>query len=140
MKMSLKALGIVAVVIIAALAYVGPTIKMELADSAHYTEQDKREYEFYTPEILKNMPRITTRYDFDFSNITGPAAHVYAVKFYDTSKTNQIDSYLTSKGYTRQDSCFIEAVCWRGNDPQETVTVSTLDNPQSVLVSVTNNF
>lgn len=140
MKKSLKVIISSVVIIAAVVAYVGPIIKMELAGSAHYTEQDNREYEFYTPEILKNMPRISTHYDFDFVNITGPAAHVYAVKFYDTDKTNQIDSYLTSKGYTRQDSCFIEAVCWRGNDPQETVTVSTLDNPQAVLVSVTNNF
>ena len=32
--------------------------KMEFADGADYTEQDKREYDFYTPELLKNLNAI----------------------------------------------------------------------------------
>lgn len=50
------ALGVIVaagIVLTAALPYV----KMEFAGSAHYTEQDTREYEYYTPELLKNMLR-----------------------------------------------------------------------------------
>jgi len=43
-------------------------------------------------------------------------------------------------GYKKQDSCHIEAVCWRSNDPQEVITVSKLENPEALLVSVIYTF
>ncbi|MBS1204098.1 MAG: hypothetical protein H6R25_997 [Proteobacteria bacterium] len=53
MSRSLKLLTMVIVLIAAALIWSWPYITMEFAGSAHYTEQDSREYEFYTPDILK---------------------------------------------------------------------------------------
>ncbi|MDX5626953.1 MULTISPECIES: hypothetical protein [unclassified Brenneria] len=140
MRKSVKVLSGVIIVVAVALTYSWPYITMEFAGSAHYTEQDKREYEFYTPDILKKMPRISTHYDFDFANITGPASHVYAVRYYDTNDSSKVDAYLNFMGYKKQDNCHIEAVCWQRADPQEIVTVSTLENPKAILVSVIYNF
>lgn len=140
MRKSLKLLTVVVVLLAAALVWVWPYVQMEFAGSAHYTEQDKREYEFYTPDILKKMPRISSRYDFDFANITGPASHVYAIRYYDVVNSEKIDLYLGSLGYKKQEKCHIEAVCWLGSDPQEVVTVSTLENPKSLLISVIYNY
>lgn len=140
MRKSLKLLTVVVVLLAAALVWVWPYVQMEFAGSAHYTEQDKREYEFYTPDILKKMPRISSRYDFDFANITGPASHVYAIRYYDVVNSEKIDLYLGSLGYKKQERCHIEAVCWLGSDPQEVVTVSTLENPKSLLISVIYNY
>ncbi|MEG3126959.1 hypothetical protein SC171_05250 [Pantoea cypripedii] len=117
-----------------------PTIKLEFAGSAQYTQQDERAYEFYTPDILKKMPRITSRYDFNFANITGPASHVYAVHFYDIQDTRKIDAYLIANQYQRQDSCDINAVCWRGKNPNEVITVGLLSHPASVTVQVVKTF
>ncbi|WP_338049344.1 hypothetical protein [Rosenbergiella gaditana] len=36
-----------------ALAFGWPYLKMGFASSAYYTERDKAEYEYYTPELLK---------------------------------------------------------------------------------------
>lgn len=140
MRKSLKLLTVVVVLVAAVLMWVWPYVQMEFAGSAHYTEQDKREYEFYTPDILKKMPRISSRYDFDFANITGPASHVYAIRYYDVVNSEKIDLYLGSLGYKKQERCHIEAVCWLGSDPQEVVTVSTLENPKSLLISVIYNY
>lgn len=140
MRKSLKLLTVVVVLLAAALMWVWPYVQMEFAGSAHYTEQDKREYEFYTPDILKKMPRISSRYDFDFANITGPASHVYAIRYYDVVNSEKIDRYLGALGYKKQERCHIEAVCWLGSDPQEVVTVSTLENPKSLLISVIYNY
>ncbi|MCG8155787.1 hypothetical protein JMY81_07180 [Brenneria goodwinii] len=139
MRKSLKILSGIIIVVAVALTYTWPYVKMEFAGSAHYTEQDKREYEFYTPDILKKMPRISARYSFDFANITGPAAHVYAVKFYDTKETSKIEDYLASIGY-KQDKCDFESVCWRGSDPQESVYVDILNDEKTVIVQVVYNF
>lgn len=111
---------------------------MEFSGSAHYTEQDKREYRFYTPDILKNIPHISPQYDF--ANITGPASHVYAIRFYNTNDVSKIDAYLNKMGYRKQETCHIEAVCWRGDDPQEVVTVSKREKPEALLVSVIYTF
>jgi len=140
MRKSFKVLGSVIIVAAAALTFVWPYIVMEFAGNAHYTEQEKRKYEFYTPDLLKKMPRISPRYDFNFANVTGPASHVYAVRYYGTDDSRQIETYLNAMGYQKQVSCHIEAVCWRSADPQEIVTVSTLDSPKALLVSVVYNY
>ena len=51
-----------------------------------------------------------------------------------------METYLIAAGYSKQDNCHIEAVCWQGQDQQEIVTVSALENPKALLVSVINNF
>ncbi|WP_435946843.1 hypothetical protein [Dryocola sp. BD586] len=143
MNTSVKVFCTAAVIIGAALAYAWPWIKMEFAGSAHYTEQDKREYEFYTPDLLKNMPRITARYDFAYANITGPASHVFTIRFYDTDDISRVSAYLTSAGYKLRENCFIEAECWSINDnayPPEVVTVAKLKSNKNVEVSVVHNF
>ncbi len=139
MRKSLKVSGSAIFIIAVALTYAWPWVKMEFAGSAHYTEQDKREYDFYTPDILRKMPRISARYSFDFANTAGPATHVYAVKFYDTNDTGKIENYLTSIGYKRTE-CDFESTCWRRTDPQESVYVGTLKGEKTVIVQVVCNF
>ncbi|MFB9086166.1 hypothetical protein ACFFW8_12270 [Erwinia tracheiphila] len=79
--------------------YGWPWLKIGFAESAYYRQQDKREYDFYTPELLKNMPRITNDYSFEFGNISGPQAFVYGIRFMElgTRRTfviisNQLDT------------------------------------------------
>lgn len=140
MRNSFRALIVAVVVIAAALVWVWPYIQMEFSGSAHYTEQDKREYDFYTPDILKNMPRISPQYDFDFANITGPATHVYAIKFYGVEDTRKIDAYLVSLGYSPQGKCNIDSMCWRGADKTETVMVRHLKIEKGVAVQIVYDF
>lgn len=125
---------------VAALVYVFPAIIMEMSDSAHYTEQNTREYNFYTPDILKRMPRISARYDFNFSNISGPVKHIYTVQFYGSEETGRIEAYLASVGYKRQGDCNIDNVCWQGSDPSATVMIRTLKSEPGVAVSVVYDF
>ncbi|WP_312046488.1 hypothetical protein [Erwinia sp.] len=140
MRKSRKILVGIVVVLAAVFIYAWPYIGMDLAGSANYTEQDSREYNFYTPEILKSMPRISSSYDFDYANITGPSAHVYAIKFHNTSDTKEVGNYLNSKGYDKQRTCHIKADCWQGKDPKEVITVSVLTDPDTVLVAVNQSF
>lgn len=140
MRKLLKVLSGVVIIIAAALTYAWPYIKMEFTGFANYTEQDKREYDFYTPDILRKMPRISERYDFDFANVTGPAKHVNAVKFYGTDDTSKINAYLISIGYKKQDECDLNASCWQGTDPQETIYVGVLTGEKTVIVQVVYNF
>ncbi|MHA1163741.1 hypothetical protein [Enterobacter ludwigii] len=139
MRKSFKILTLAVVIVAAALIWSWPYITMEFAGSAHYSEQDTRQYEFYTPDILKKMPRITPRYDFDFANITGPASHVYAVKFYGTMETKEIENYLKLSGYS-QNKCDSGDICWRSSDPQESVYVETLKGENTVIIQVVYNF
>lgn len=140
MHKKLKIISLAVVLVGGILIYAKPYIKMEFAGSVTYTEQDAREYHFYTPEILKNMPRISDRYEFDFANITGPAKHLHAVRFYDVTDTSKIDSYLVSIGYKKQKECDIDASCWQGSDPHETVYVGMLNGEKTVLVQVVTDF
>lgn len=105
---------LIAIVVVFVVAW--PYIKMEFAESAHYAEQDRREYAFYTPDILKKMPRISPDYDFDFANIAGPATLAHAINFYGTEDWHRVAAYLTANNYVRQESCNIENVCWRGEE------------------------
>ncbi|WP_345830521.1 hypothetical protein AAGR08_20185 (plasmid) [Pantoea sp. BRR-3P] len=140
MEKALKPLIVTAIFVSGLVAYFIPYIKMEFSGSAHYTEQNKREYNFYTPAILKTMPRITSEYDFDFANITGPASQVYAIRFYHTNDPSEINKYLQKNGFIQQKECHIQAVCWQRGNASETVTISTLDKPIALLVSVIYKF
>lgn len=140
MRNAFRVLIATVVVFAAALLWVWPYVQMEFAGSAHYTEQDKREYDFYTPNLFKKMPRISPRYDFYFANITGPATHVYTLKFYGTQDTSQIDAYLLSLGYKPQGKCNIDNMCWRGTDKTETVMVRPLKSEKGVAVQIVYDF
>ncbi|MBN7766472.1 MULTISPECIES: hypothetical protein [Pectobacterium] len=136
MSKPLKIFAVIGIIVVAAVITIWPYINMNFASSAHYTEQDEREYAFYTPDILKNMPRITARYDFNFSNVTGPEAKVWTVNFYGTEDTSKVHTYLTSMGYKKQDRCDVEAECWRAAGTYDVVTVATFDTDKSVMVQV----
>ncbi len=140
MRNALKIFTAVVVVIAAGLVWAWPYITMEFAGSAHYTEQDKREYKFYTPDILREMPRISPRYDFDYVNVTGPGAFIHAIRFYDVADSSRIDTYLDVKGYVKQNDCFIEAACWQGSDPEETITVSHLAEKNIIQIAVIYDY
>jgi len=115
---------LIGVVVMAGIALVvgWPYLRMEFASSAHYTEQDKREYEYYTPELLKEMPRISDNYVFSYSNISGPQAFVYGVQFNGTTDTSKIREYLISKGYEPKSQCQTEAECWHSPHNKDVVS------------------
>ncbi|MBA5203607.1 hypothetical protein ABRQ00_07875 [Pectobacterium aroidearum] len=137
MSKPLKMFAIIGIIVVAAvIGTIWPYVKMNFASSAHYSEQDEREYAFYTPDILKNMPRITARYDFNFSNVTGPEAKVWTVNFYGTDDIGKVHGYLISAGYEKQERCDVEAECWRVAGTNEVVTVATFDTDKSVMVQV----
>ncbi|THB83510.1 hypothetical protein E1N66_15275 [Pantoea allii] len=125
-------LGLVGVV----LAFGWPYIKMGFASSAYYTERDKPEYEYYTPELLKKMPRISDDYAFEFGNVSGPDASVFTVRYHGTSETRNIHRYLVSAGYSPQSQCDVGAECWRSQDSKDIVTVIKYTSPDSVVVQI----
>lgn len=119
-----------------ALAIAWPYLQMEFASSAYYTEQDKREYEYYTPDLLKEMPRISDNYEFGFGRITGTEANVFTIKFFDITDTKRIKDYLKSEGYELQSSCDVEAECWKSRASNDEVTVGNIYSQKGVFVQV----
>jgi len=119
-----------------ALTVVWPYIQMEFASSAHYTQMDKREYEYYTPDLLKEMPRISDNYEFSYSNISGPQAFVYGIQFNGTTDTSKIREYLRAKGYEQQKQCQTEADCWRSPRSKDVVSFYSLSKLDLVSVEI----
>lgn len=136
MKTSLKVTLTILVVCAMSLAYGIQHLRMEFAEGADYTEQDKQEYDFYTPKLLENMPRITNNFNFHYSNVSGTnPALIFNVRFIGITDTEKIDSYLEKQGYKKGSSCSFGGDCWNGNDPDITVSVESEKNPSAVLVS-----
>ena len=131
-----QAVIIVLMVIAICSSYFWPNIKMRLAGNAQYTEFDKAKYDYYTPKVLKKMPRISQVYDFNYTNISGPKADVWSVTFYNTKDTWKISEYLSMAGYEKQEKCDIEAECWclRGSD--EVLTVVNMNSSNAVRVDI----
>ncbi|AVJ17834.1 hypothetical protein ACWA06_01315 [Serratia rhizosphaerae] len=136
MKTSVKVTLVLIIGIVAAWTYCWPFIKMNFAGSAQYTEQDSRQYEFYTPELFKNMPRITDHYDFNYANVAGPEALIYAVTFYGTDDTRHVNDYLTAMGYQPQPTCMVVAECWRTTGSKDVVMVAQLSEPERVFIQI----
>ena len=129
---------LIGVVVIAGIALVlgWPYVRMEFSSSAYYTEQDKRSYEYYTPELLKKIPRISGDYKFEFGRITGTEANVFTVKFYGVAETQSIRNYLKSEGYELQASCDVEAECWENRATNDVVTVGNIHSQKGVFVQI----
>lgn len=124
------------VVIAVSMVYAWPYIKMDFAESASYTEQDKREYEFFTPDVLKKIPRVSDSYQFGYSNVSGPGLFIYDVRFSGTTDASKINTYLQENGYKQLSTCDIEGVCWQGNDPNVSISVGIVQKPEAIIVSV----
>ncbi|KAA8994552.1 hypothetical protein FJU30_26180 [Affinibrenneria salicis] len=128
---------IILVVCVIGLFYGLQYLKMEFADGADYTQQDKREYDYYTPELLKNMPRVSNVYRFHYSNVSGPnPALVYQASFYGTTDIRKIDTYLEKNGYKKTGVCNTNGDCWIGKDPNITVFVGIEENPGTIRVEM----
>ncbi|HGM6860795.1 hypothetical protein [Serratia rubidaea] len=128
--------SIVIVAVAAVFAYLWPTMKTEFAGSAQYTEQDSRLYNFYTPELFKNMPRISDHYDFNYASISGPEAQAFAVTFYGTTDISNVNAYLANMGYQPQGTCTVEAKCWRTTESKDVVMVAQLPKPERVFIQI----
>ena len=105
------------------LTFAWPTLKVTFDGSLYYKESDFREYYIMTPDLYKNMPRISKEYDFYFNNISGPAVLIWGVRFYDTDDAKPIEDYLTSQGWCLQPSCDVEADCWKKEGMSEVLSV-----------------
>ncbi len=137
MKKSLKVMLVVLVVCITGLFYGLQYFKMEFTDSADYTEKDKREYDFYTPKLLKNMPRVSNTYSFHYSNVSGPnPALIYKASFSGTTDTSKIDTYLEKNGYKKSGGCNTSGTCWIDKDPNITVSVEIKEHPMTIYVEM----
>ncbi|MFE8049840.1 hypothetical protein RBA63_20655 [Brenneria goodwinii] len=113
-----------------------PYVRMEFASSAHYTELDKREYEYYTPEILKKIPRASDNYRFDFSKGAGRDEFVFTVHFYGAKDSSVIIDYLRAEGYERQKTCDVEAECWRSYKNNDVITIAHFTSPKEIFVQI----
>ena len=113
-----------------------PYLRMEFASSAHYTEEDIAEYDYYTPTILKKIPRVSDDYRFDFSKGTGKDESVYTVHFYGATGSDLIISYLMAEGYERQKTCDVEAECWRSFKNNDVITIAHFTSPEEIFVQV----
>lgn len=140
MNRPFKIAALLLLLIVGLFAWYWPAIEMRVASSAHYTEQEHDKYVYYTPEVLKTIPRISPDYSFTFSNISGPASHVYTMTFFGTDETNVLNGYLKLKGYKEEESCMVKGVCWRHLNAQETIVVAKLESQKAVQITVVYNF
>ena len=139
MKKILARLAVAILIGVIMLAVVWPYVKMEFASYAQYTEQDTREYEYLTPDLLKNMPRITKDYRFEYGNVTGPEAHVFTVHIYGTTDSSTIRDYLRVQGYEPQKVCDVEAECWRSHKNSNVVTIAKFVSPEEVFIQLSQS-
>lgn len=132
-----KLLTIMMAMLVISLFYLFQCFRMEFADAADYTQQDKGKYYFYTPELLKSMPRISNIYSFHYSNVSGPnPALIHQISFFGTADAREIDTYLERKGYKIRSICNTNGSCWVGENPKVTLSVSIEENPNIIKIEM----
>ena len=137
MKKSLRILLCVLIACVVGMAYGLNYLRMEFADSANYTEQDSLDYDFYTPDLLKKMPRITDNYSFYYSNVSGPnPALIFQLRFIGATNADKINAFMKEKGFKQSEACSFAGDCWTGDDPHVTVSIEIEEQPRKVLVSM----
>ncbi|EXU75756.1 hypothetical protein BG55_09005 [Erwinia mallotivora] len=72
---------------------------MEFASGADYPEQNKREYVFYIPEWLKNMPPVSNSCYFHYASVSDPnPALNYQVRLFGTTDSHLPGRWLEKNG------------------------------------------
>lgn len=140
MRKSMKTALAILAVLMAAIIFSWNGIKMRMTDSATYTQDDASQYEYFTPDLLKEMPRISHKFDFDYAVIDGNPRQINAIKFYGTENDQQVISYLKSRGFSSAPDCNAGFVCWSGSDPKVTVSVGNIKPGEGVIVVMETRF
>lgn len=135
MKMKAALLFIIALVITFAFLW-RSYFELELASSAYYSQNDKREYEYYTPELFKMMPRISSTYSFQYISNHDARKRLYGIRFDGTSETEKLKSWLQLAGYKPQATCDTSAECWRKEDSDNVVSLYSSANPDYVVIQL----
>ena len=116
-----------------------PYVKMEFASSAYYRQSDGTEYNYYTLDLLKRMPRISPDYSFQYmSNHDSPSV-LHGIRFEGTTETISIRNYLKSEGYEQQSHCATQAECWQNPGSTDVVSLYSVNSPDYVVVQMTGN-
>lgn len=136
MKKFITVFSVVSLFVGVALTLGWPYLDMGFSSSANYTQRDKREYDHYTPELLKRMPRISDNYEFSYSNISGPQAFVYGIQFNGTNDASRIREYLISEGYELQKTCNVEAECWRSHKTNDVISIANFLSSKEIFVDL----
>ena len=139
MKIKPVILAVVAIIFLAG-ACAWPYVKMEFSHSAYYSQSDKREYEYYTPELLKMMPRISSSYTFQYISNHDSRAALRGIIFEETTDTSEVKEYLKSKGYEPQTTCDTSAECWQTTRSKDVVSLYSLSSPDCVVVQISENW
>ncbi|KOC90817.1 hypothetical protein [Winslowiella iniecta] len=137
MTKSLKIMLAALVICVMGIFYGLQYLSMEFADGADYTEQDKWEYDYYTPALLKNLPRVSNVYSFHYRNVSGPnPALIYQASFSGTTDISKIDTYLEKNGYKKTGMCNTNGDCWIGKDQNTTVSVVIEEHPSIIRIEM----
>lgn len=137
MKNPQKFVLIAGVILIIGMTYGFHYLKMVFAEGAEYSESDKKDYDFYTPELLKNMPRITNDFRFNYNNESGPnPALIHQVRFFGTNDTSEIDNYLERNGFKKGGLCDFRGECWSNKNSNVNLSVEVEGNSSTVIVSM----
>ncbi len=126
-------------VLVTWLLFIWPTLKVELEGSMVYRQSDFREYYLLTPDLLKEMPRISDDYFFAFANVSGQVIFISTVTFENTTVTSDIKKYLRSRGWVEQKNCHLEAKCWQKNGNREVLSVVTNTRENYVRVQIADS-
>ncbi|WP_241617086.1 hypothetical protein [Rosenbergiella epipactidis] len=136
MSKAVRVFMVISLITFGVMYFYWPYLKMVFATSAYYTEKDKAEYVFYTPDLFKKMPRIAYNYTYEYGSVSGPEATVFTVRYHGVVDTTKIEEYLTSSGYRREPTCDVQADCWRSQKTSDIVTVIRYHDPDSVVLQI----
>ena len=65
-----------------------------------YRESDTISYSWFTSDLIKDVPRISQAYEFEYRSQDGASPEMSAVTFYNTGDAEKLRSYLKAKGFT----------------------------------------
>jgi len=116
-----------------------PYVKMEFASNAYYSQEDELEYEYYTPEILKKIPRISENYTFQYISNHDAQSAFHGIQFEGVTDMSKVRDYLKSEGYEPQPICDTSAECWKTSKSKDILSIYSTSSPDKVVVEISEN-
>lgn len=105
-----------------------------MALETDYTEKDWFKYYFFTPDELKQAPRLTNDYIIGIRAQDGPSPGTATIEFYGTQDTQTLKRYLASLGYYPVIDDFSREVWYSADNELSAQVVAGGENSVSLTI------
>lgn len=109
----------------------------EPGESVRYKESDTLSYYWFTDKVIKNAPRISNDYQFEYRELDGSSPRMSVIEYHNATNAHILRKYMKKNGFTHTRNNYFGEV-WENKD-DKILSLSTEEN-QKVIALLSESY